>query len=78
MQQRDLINEMLVTIRREALGQLKNKAGPLKWHPDSHTGITRSLASEPVNFGALRSVDDRLGALNLGMSDLKSTTGCGY
>ncbi|RYP41094.1 hypothetical protein DL767_001255 [Monosporascus sp. MG133] len=72
-QQRKLMNDMLVTIRKEALDQLKNKAGPLKWHPDSHTGITRSLASEPVNFGALRSVEDRLAALDLGMSDLKAT-----
>ncbi|RYP52747.1 hypothetical protein DL768_002176 [Monosporascus sp. mg162] len=69
VQQRKLLNDMLVTIRREALDQLRNKAGPLKWHPDSHTGITRSLASEPVNFGALRSVEDRLAALNLDPTD---------
>ncbi|RYP89771.1 hypothetical protein DL770_004113 [Monosporascus sp. CRB-9-2] len=68
-QQRKLMNDMLVTIRREALDQLKNKAGPLKWHPDSHTGITRSLASEPVKFGALRSVEDRLAALDLESPD---------
>ncbi|RYP73797.1 hypothetical protein DL771_003375 [Monosporascus sp. 5C6A] len=69
LQQRKLMNEMLVTIRKEALDQLKNKASPLKWHPDSHTGITRSLSSEPVNFGALRSVEDRLAALDLDSAD---------
>ncbi|RYP78332.1 hypothetical protein DL769_003210 [Monosporascus sp. CRB-8-3] len=69
VQQRKLMNDMLVTIRKEALDQLKNKAGPLKWHPDSHTGITRSLASEPVDFGALRSVEDRLAALDLDSAD---------
>ncbi|RYO79667.1 hypothetical protein DL766_006100 [Monosporascus sp. MC13-8B] len=69
VQQRKLMNDMLVTIRKEALDQLRNKAGPLKWHPDSHTGITRSLASEPVGFGALRSVEDRLAVLDLDATD---------
>ncbi|RYP03830.1 hypothetical protein DL764_004880 [Monosporascus ibericus] len=68
-QQRKLLNDMLATIRKEVLNQLKNKAGPLKWHPDSHTGITRSLASEPVDFGALRSVEDRLADLDFDSTD---------
>ncbi|RYP16583.1 hypothetical protein DL765_005044 [Monosporascus sp. GIB2] len=69
VQQRKLMNDMLVTIRKEVLDQLRNKAGPLKWHPDSHTGITRSLASEPVDFGALGSVEDRLAGLDHDSTD---------
>ncbi|OTB13680.1 hypothetical protein K445DRAFT_34222, partial [Daldinia sp. EC12] len=40
--QRDLMNKMLETIRKDALAQIIQKAGPLKWHPDSLTGITVS------------------------------------
>ncbi|KAI1661202.1 hypothetical protein F4813DRAFT_346782 [Daldinia decipiens] len=45
--QRDLMNEMVKTIRKDALAQIIQKAGPLKWHPDSLTGITISTTALP-------------------------------
>ncbi|KAI1469741.1 uncharacterized protein F4812DRAFT_301628 [Daldinia caldariorum] len=45
--QRDLMNKMLETIRKDALAQIIQKAGPLKWHPDSLTGITISTRALP-------------------------------
>ncbi|KAI1651993.1 uncharacterized protein F4817DRAFT_324240 [Daldinia loculata] len=46
--QRDLMNKMLETIRKDALAQIIQKAGPLKWHPDSLTGITISTVALPA------------------------------
>ncbi|KAI1798779.1 hypothetical protein F4811DRAFT_162683 [Daldinia bambusicola] len=48
--QRDLMNKMLETIRKDALAQIIQKAGPLKWHPDSLTGITISTRALPANM----------------------------
>ncbi|KAK6954732.1 hypothetical protein Daesc_004701 [Daldinia eschscholtzii] len=47
--QRDLMNKMLETIRKDALAQIIQKAGPLKWHPDSLTGITVSTRALPAD-----------------------------
>ncbi|KAF3056492.1 hypothetical protein GL218_06616 [Daldinia childiae] len=46
--QRDLMNKMLETIRKDALAQIIQKAGPLTWHPDSLTGITISTMALPA------------------------------
>ncbi|KAI0851618.1 hypothetical protein F5Y00DRAFT_259621 [Daldinia vernicosa] len=46
--QRDLMNKMLETIRKDALAQIIRKAGPLTWHPDSLTGITISTMALPA------------------------------
>ncbi|KAI0154147.1 hypothetical protein GGR57DRAFT_467386 [Xylariaceae sp. FL1272] len=41
--QRDMLNKMLGTIRRDALQQIIDRAGPHPWHADSQTGITQSV-----------------------------------
>jgi hypothetical protein len=42
------LNAMNVDIRKEALRQLHERTAPNAWHPDSVTGITLSVRSEPV------------------------------
>jgi hypothetical protein len=46
--QRDILNAMNVDIRKEALRQLHERTAPNAWHPDSVTGITLSVRSEPA------------------------------
>ncbi|KAI8959090.1 hypothetical protein F5Y11DRAFT_334117 [Daldinia sp. FL1419] len=48
--QRDLMNKMLETIRKDALAQIIRQAGPLTSHPDSLTGITVSTKAFPVDI----------------------------
>ncbi|OTA88869.1 hypothetical protein M434DRAFT_34660 [Hypoxylon sp. CO27-5] len=45
--QRDLMNKMAKRIRQDALEQIKQKAGPLKWHADSLTEFTERTAELP-------------------------------
>lgn len=47
--QRNILQGMLETIRKEVLNQVKNKVEPLNWHADSLTGITQSILSDPPN-----------------------------
>ncbi|KAI1134739.1 hypothetical protein F5Y05DRAFT_421917 [Hypoxylon sp. FL0543] len=45
--QRDMMNKMLERIRQDALEQIKQKSGPLKWHADSLTEFTERAAVQP-------------------------------
>ncbi|KAI0110661.1 hypothetical protein F4776DRAFT_362689 [Hypoxylon sp. NC0597] len=45
--QRDLMNKMVERIRQDALEQIKQKAGPLKWHADSLTEFTERMVELP-------------------------------
>ncbi|KAI1780681.1 hypothetical protein F4818DRAFT_396476 [Hypoxylon cercidicola] len=49
-QQRNLMNKMLHTIRQDALSQIQRKAGPLRWHADSRTGITMSTMTPSLDL----------------------------
>ncbi|XXG97509.1 hypothetical protein Hte_003814 [Hypoxylon texense] len=49
-EQRDLMNKMLKTIKQDALSQIRRKAGPLRWHADSRTGITMSSMESPLDM----------------------------
>ncbi|KAI0439825.1 hypothetical protein F4803DRAFT_553696 [Xylaria telfairii] len=46
LQQRDILNKMVTTIREDALDQVIRKAGPTRWHADSQTGITQDVNVE--------------------------------
>lgn len=50
-EQRNLMNKMLQTIKQDALSQIRRKAGPLRWHADSRTGITMSSMESPLDIG---------------------------
>lgn len=41
--QRDILNAMVRDIRKAALQQIIDRTPPRPWHPDSHTGISRSV-----------------------------------
>lgn len=41
--QRDIMNKLIAQIRLDAFRQIEQRRGPSPWHPDSTTGITRSL-----------------------------------
>lgn len=41
--QRDIMNKLIAQIRLDAFRQIEQRKGPSLWHPDSTTGITRSL-----------------------------------
>ncbi|KAI0832265.1 hypothetical protein F5Y06DRAFT_188705 [Hypoxylon sp. FL0890] len=45
--QRDLLNKMVNRIRQDALEQIRQKAGPLKWHADSLTEFTERAMAVP-------------------------------
>ncbi|KAK7187453.1 uncharacterized protein CC84DRAFT_1170362 [Paraphaeosphaeria sporulosa] len=47
--QRDILNAMTKTIRREALRQIDDKIPPHPWHPDSLTGITESARGDATH-----------------------------
>ncbi len=64
--QRDILNQMAATIRKEVLEQIINKSDPLKYHADSYTGITRSIVSEPP-VPRLTSMETRFATLVIGM-----------
>ncbi|KAI0126794.1 hypothetical protein BJ170DRAFT_596365 [Xylariales sp. AK1849] len=68
-QQRDILNEMLKSIRREALGQIDRKAAAFKWHPDSQTGITQTTRSDIMSVGDHGSLDEAFERLNLSSAD---------
>lgn len=57
--QRDILNRMVETIRKEALNQIERKVTDMGFHPDSTTGITPSVFSD-------RPLEDQMGNLNLG------------
>ncbi|EER38803.1 conserved hypothetical protein [Histoplasma capsulatum var. duboisii H88] len=42
--QRNILNAMIREIRKDALHQIAGKQKPSNWHPDSHTGITSTVA----------------------------------
>lgn len=65
--QRNLLNKMLETIRREALDQIsRQRIGP-KVHPDSLTGITPSLSTvSNVELHATGSLDEQFLRLSIG------------
>ncbi|EDN05919.1 predicted protein [Histoplasma mississippiense (nom. inval.)] len=42
--QRNILNAMIREIRKDALHQIAGKQKPFNWHPDSHTGITPTVA----------------------------------
>ena len=44
---RDMLIKMVVPIRQAVLEQIRQRRGPSKWHPDSTTGITESVAGLP-------------------------------
>jgi hypothetical protein len=46
-QLRDILNLMIADIRRDALGQITNRAAPRGYHPDSITGISLSIFPTP-------------------------------
>jgi hypothetical protein len=46
-QLRDILNLMIKDIRKEALGQIIEKAAPRGYHPDSVTGISLSIIAAP-------------------------------
>lgn len=66
--QRDILNRMLPELRREALDQLKKKVIPFPWHPDSHTGITQSEASERRRAIQRPSLETGFASLRIGNS----------
>ncbi|KAI1115432.1 hypothetical protein F5Y14DRAFT_129187 [Nemania sp. NC0429] len=64
--QRDILNEMVKTIRGDALDQILRKTAAAPWHPDSQTGFTLRAPSaydnndngaRPPGSGAMRMVD---------------------
>ena len=57
--QRDIINKMNESIRKEALSQIEKKVTDMGFHPDSITGITPSILSD-------RPLDQRIASLNFG------------
>jgi hypothetical protein len=44
--QRDIMNKMLLIIRRDALSDIERQEYNHRWHADSHTGITTSVQME--------------------------------
>jgi hypothetical protein len=46
-QLRDILNLMIADIRRDALGQITERAAPRGYHPDSITGISLSIFPTP-------------------------------
>ena len=63
--QRDILNKMVGTIRKQVLDQLKSKADPLRRHADSRTGITQSIASEPLNRHSLAVIEESFEGLSI-------------
>ncbi|OTB05097.1 hypothetical protein M426DRAFT_261136 [Hypoxylon sp. CI-4A] len=57
--QRDMLNRMVETIRKEALDQMTRQAHPQKWHADSETGITVSTMAMPPSATAGRLAFER-------------------
>jgi hypothetical protein len=66
--QRDMLNKMLETIRKEALSQITRKALGPRWHPDSETGITPSILSEVRRAKIPSSLEQDLASLSIGKS----------
>ncbi|KAJ2989312.1 hypothetical protein NUW58_g3533 [Xylaria curta] len=58
VQQRDILNKMVETIREDALDQVIRKAGPIRWHADSQTGITQEIEAECAEGSEKLSKDD--------------------
>ncbi|KAI1295096.1 hypothetical protein F5Y03DRAFT_310112 [Xylaria venustula] len=64
--QRDILNEMAKSIRKDALDQILRKTSAAPWHPDSQTGFTQRAPSvcdeassekAPKSLEAIRMVD---------------------
>ena len=49
--QRDILNSMVREIRKQAIEQIVQMAGPHPWHADSLTGITSSAQQQPDALG---------------------------
>ncbi|KAI8944734.1 hypothetical protein F4801DRAFT_172088 [Xylaria longipes] len=60
LQQRDILNKMVITIREDALDQVIRKAEPIRWHADSQTGITQGMDVECAEDQERLSKDDTL------------------
>ncbi|KAI1165423.1 hypothetical protein F5B18DRAFT_169012 [Nemania serpens] len=69
--QRDILNEMVKSIRSDALDQILRKTSAAPWHPDSQTGLTLRAPSI-YNNGAHPSSGEepRAGAMRMRMVDL--------
>lgn len=52
--QRDMLNSIIPILRKEALHQISERGSPVKWHPDSTTGITASDALIQDSLTALK------------------------
>ncbi|KAI0453611.1 hypothetical protein F5B21DRAFT_276238 [Xylaria acuta] len=61
LQQRDILNKMVITIREDALDQVIRRAGPNRWHADSQTGITQDIDVECAEDDEHLSKDDSKG-----------------
>lgn len=59
LHQRDILDRMVETIRKEALSQIERKVTDMGFHPDSTTGITPSVFSD-------RPLEEQMGNLNIG------------
>ena len=74
--QRDILNEMAKSIRKDALDQILRKTSAPPWHPDSQTGFT--LRAPSVQDEALQTTDQAPLAEVMRMVDLGKSRLCRY
>ncbi|KAK6063250.1 hypothetical protein SCUP515_12573 [Seiridium cupressi] len=69
--QRDILNKMLESIRKEALDQIENQAAALQRHPDSTSGFTPSVLSDGIRNWGDDSLEEHLTSLKIGAGDFQ-------